>query len=83
MRSGQLSIHFLHLLVFCPLETFLQLMCDCLKDVESRLDLRHLAVCSIDPPGCTDIDDALHWRLLENGNYEVMTEKTKELSLLF
>lgn len=41
------------------------------EDVESRLDLRHLAVCSIDPPGCTDIDDALHWRLLENGNYEV------------
>lgn len=28
-------------------------------------------MCSIDPPGCTDIDDALHWRLLPNGNYEV------------
>ncbi|XP_068720951.1 exosome complex exonuclease RRP44-like isoform X1 [Montipora capricornis] len=41
------------------------------EDVESRLDLRHVAVCSIDPPGCTDIDDALHWRLLESGNYEV------------
>ena len=25
-----------------------------------RVDLRHLAVCSIDPPGCKDIDDALH-----------------------
>lgn len=41
------------------------------EDVKSRLDLRLLAVCSIDPPGCTDIDDALHWRLLPNGNYEV------------
>ncbi|PFX23563.1 Exosome complex exonuclease RRP44 [Stylophora pistillata] len=41
------------------------------EDFKSRLDLRHLAVCSIDPPGCTDIDDALHWRLLPNGNYEV------------
>ncbi|KAI9489424.1 mitotic control protein dis3 [Zychaea mexicana] len=38
---------------------------------ENRRDLRHLNVCSIDPPGCTDIDDALHVRSLENGNYEV------------
>ena len=36
-----------------------------------RKDLRDLLVCSIDPPGCTDIDDALHARLLPNGNYEV------------
>lgn len=28
-------------------------------------------ICSVDPPGCTDIDDALHCRLLPNGNYEV------------
>jgi len=33
--------------------------------------LRHLEICSIDPPGCTDIDDALHVRALANGNYEV------------
>lgn len=26
---------------------------------------------SIDPPGCKDIDDALHARQLENGNIEV------------
>ena len=26
---------------------------------------------SVDPPGCTDIDDALHSRVLENGNWEV------------
>lgn len=30
-----------------------------------------MEICSIDPPGCTDIDDALHLRVLENGNYEV------------
>lgn len=32
-----------------------------------RMDLRHLDVCSIDPPGCTDIDDALHCRVLKEG----------------
>ncbi|CAM9803551.1 unnamed protein product [Scytosiphon promiscuus] len=36
-----------------------------------RKDLRHLPVLSIDPPGCKDIDDALHARQLENGNLEV------------
>lgn len=36
-----------------------------------RDDYRHLDVCSIDPPGCTDIDDALHARRLENGLIEV------------
>lgn len=30
-----------------------------------------MPVCSVDPPGCKDIDDALHTRLLPNGNYEV------------
>ena len=25
-----------------------------------RMDLRHLPICSVDPPGCTDIDDTLH-----------------------
>jgi exosome complex exonuclease DIS3/RRP44 len=42
-----------------------------LKDIASRVDLRDYCIVSIDPPGCTDIDDALHCRLLENGNYEV------------
>ncbi|KAJ3012471.1 exosome catalytic subunit dis3 [Thoreauomyces humboldtii] len=37
----------------------------------NRTDFRHLDVCSIDPPGCTDIDDALHCRPLPNGNMEV------------
>ncbi|THH15025.1 hypothetical protein EW146_g5397 [Bondarzewia mesenterica] len=35
-----------------------------------REDLRNLIVCSIDPPGCQDIDDALHARRLPNGNIE-------------
>lgn len=38
---------------------------------QSRLDLRDLLVCSIDPPGCVDIDDALHAKALPNGNFEV------------
>ncbi|OAL21888.1 hypothetical protein AYO20_11289 [Fonsecaea nubica] len=38
---------------------------------QGRQDLRHLSVCSIDPPGCQDIDDALHARKLSNGNFEV------------
>ncbi len=28
-------------------------------------------MCSIDPVGCKDIDDALHCRVLNNGNFEV------------
>ncbi len=38
---------------------------------DGRLDLRHLPVLSIDPPGCKDIDDALHCIVLPNGNYQV------------
>ena len=37
----------------------------------NRRDLRHLGICSIDPIGCQDIDDALHARPLPNGNFEV------------
>ncbi|CAF4038434.1 unnamed protein product, partial [Rotaria magnacalcarata] len=40
------------------------------EDLVNRIDLRDFCIVSIDPPGCTDIDDALHCRLLENGNYE-------------
>ncbi|PHH50156.1 Exosome complex exonuclease DIS3 [Ceratocystis fimbriata CBS 114723] len=36
-----------------------------------RKDLRDLLICSIDPVGCQDIDDALHARPLPNGNFEV------------
>ena len=40
------------------------------EEISKRLDLRHLSICSVDPPGCTDIDDALHYRELDNGNVE-------------
>ncbi|OVA00648.1 Ribonuclease II/R [Macleaya cordata] len=37
----------------------------------NRQDLRHLRVFSVDPPGCRDIDDALHCTPLANGHFEV------------
>ncbi|KAL0912834.1 hypothetical protein M5K25_016243 [Dendrobium thyrsiflorum] len=37
----------------------------------NREDLRHLRVFSVDPPGCKDIDDALHCTPFANGNFEV------------
>lgn len=36
--------------------------------LKGRADFRHLDVCSIDPPGCTDIDDALHARFTTDGS---------------
>jgi exosome complex exonuclease DIS3/RRP44 len=39
-------------------------------DTRGRSDFRNLQIFSIDPPGCTDIDDALHCRPLPNGNTE-------------
>ncbi len=41
------------------------------EELAKRVDLRHLDVCSVDPIGCKDIDDALHCIVLPNGNYEV------------
>lgn len=41
------------------------------EEIAKRLDLRHLNVCSVDPIGCKDIDDALHCIILPNGNYEI------------
>uniref|UniRef100_A0A182N1Q5 Protein DIS3 homolog n=1 Tax=Anopheles dirus TaxID=7168 RepID=A0A182N1Q5_9DIPT len=41
------------------------------EDLRRRVDLRGITICSVDPPGCTDIDDALHARRLPNGNIEV------------
>lgn len=38
---------------------------------KERVDLRHLCICSVDPLGCTDIDDALHARELDEGVIEV------------
>uniref|UniRef100_A0A915EFZ8 Protein DIS3 homolog n=1 Tax=Ditylenchus dipsaci TaxID=166011 RepID=A0A915EFZ8_9BILA len=36
-----------------------------------RRNLTHLDICSVDPEGCTDIDDALHCIDLGDGRYEV------------
>ncbi|KAF2356115.1 PIN domain [Trinorchestia longiramus] len=64
----------------CPHTAFAEAVLKCLpqmpwviteKDKKERLDLRHVDICSVDPVGCTDIDDALHCRRLDNGNYEV------------
>ena len=41
------------------------------EEYAKRRDLREYFICSVDPPGCTDIDDALHCRELESGDYEV------------
>eukprot|EP00922_Rhytidocystis_sp_ex-Travisia-forbesii_P052889 GHVS01078436.1.p1 GENE.GHVS01078436.1~~GHVS01078436.1.p1 ORF type:complete len:555 (-),score=55.83 GHVS01078436.1:351-2015(-) len=40
-------------------------------EIAKRLDLRQEMICSIDPPGCKDIDDALSAKMLLNGNYQV------------
>ncbi|BET02349.1 RNB [Nesidiocoris tenuis] len=40
------------------------------EELAKRVDLRNTIICSVDPPGCTDIDDALHCFELPNGNYE-------------
>ncbi|XP_013138952.1 PREDICTED: exosome complex exonuclease RRP44 [Papilio polytes] len=34
------------------------------EEIKKRVDLRSVCICSVDPPGCTDIDDALHARAL-------------------
>jgi exosome complex exonuclease DIS3/RRP44 len=41
------------------------------KDLVNRTDLRNECICSVDPKGCTDIDDALHSKDLGNGLYEI------------
>lgn len=37
----------------------------------NRTDLRNEYICSVDPPNCTDIDDALHSKDIGNGIYEI------------
>lgn len=41
------------------------------ENTQGRKDLRSVPVMSIDPPGCKDIDDALHCTRLPNGNFAV------------
>ena len=63
-------------------EPFSQAVLNCLpspdftipeKELKIREDLRALPVCSVDPPGCTDIDDCLHCLSLNDGsgNFDV------------
>ena len=61
-----------------PCEPFPAKVLACLPPVDykieldpGRIDLRHIPVLSIDPPGCKDIDDALHCTELPNGNWQV------------
>lgn len=42
-----------------------------MPEEDHRKDFRHLNVCSVDPPGCTDIDDALHFRQIAPELFEV------------
>lgn len=39
--------------------------------IKKRKDFRDKLVCSIDPPNCVDIDDALHAKQLPDGTWEV------------
>lgn len=41
------------------------------EHVKTRWDLRNWTICSVDPPGCTDIDDALHFRRISDDEVEV------------
>ncbi|CAL1272991.1 unnamed protein product, partial [Larinioides sclopetarius] len=41
------------------------------KDTVHRRNLCHLPIFSIDSRGCREIDDAIHCRQLQNGNFEV------------
>jgi exosome complex exonuclease DIS3/RRP44 len=59
---------------------FSQKVLDCLpsenwvipeEEFSTRWDLREEFICSVDPPGCRDIDDALHSKILTNGNWEI------------
>lgn len=63
-----------------PHYSFPQNVLDCLppddwyitpEELGKRRDIRHYPVCSVDPPNCKDIDDALHAFKLENGNYHI------------
>lgn len=39
--------------------------------IKERKDFRKINIFSIDPPGCKDIDDALHCIELKNGNFQI------------
>jgi exosome complex exonuclease DIS3/RRP44 len=41
------------------------------SEIKKRVDFRHLPICSVDPPGCTDIDDTLHFVKIDENWAEV------------
>lgn len=41
------------------------------EEVKQRRDFREVLTCTIDPKDAKDLDDALSFRTLENGNYEI------------
>lgn len=41
------------------------------KEIERRLDLREYPIFTIDPADAKDLDDAIHIRSLDNGNFEI------------
>jgi ribonuclease R len=41
------------------------------SEIDRRLDLREYPIFTIDPADAKDLDDAIHIRTLENGNYEI------------
>lgn len=41
------------------------------EEIKRRMDLRDRCICSIDPPGCTDIDDALHYKDIDENRCEI------------
>uniref|UniRef100_A0A1I8ATB4 Protein DIS3 homolog n=1 Tax=Steinernema glaseri TaxID=37863 RepID=A0A1I8ATB4_9BILA len=61
-----------------PHEPFTDAVLACLPEMpwvpnldNGRVDLRDVVICSVDPEGCTDIDDALHCRPGPDDTYEV------------
>lgn len=42
----------------------------CASEAKKRWDIRDYNVCSVDPPGCKDIDDALHCREVDANTWE-------------
>lgn len=81
--SLHILLHIIQCIYFSLNNSFLQdFVSVVLQDVQSRVDLRHVDICSVDPPGCTDIDDALHCKELESGNYEVETSRMKTVTSL-
>ena len=41
------------------------------EEIAKRRDMRNVLTCTIDPKDAKDFDDALSFRVLENGNYEI------------